>query len=165
MRSFHIVPQAHSCSILAISWPTHHLWKSKCEIRLPAFGCYGLDAHHHTNNSPCTPTNLQTRTHTYTSTAQRSVFELLLLPWDAQTSIHYSAAGMSWLKRLRFLSSSDPIFKAVTSDFNPLNRQIGLHQLLAAKKKDLETVHGASHTLCSLSIKRNCFCIQVSVYE
>lgn len=72
--------------------------------------------------------------HVHHSTAQHSVFELLLLPWDTQTSIHYSAAGMSWLKQLRFLSSSDPIFKAVTSNFNLLNRQIGLHQLLPAKK-------------------------------
>lgn len=64
---------------------------------------------------------------------------------------------MSWLKCWRFLSSSDPLFKAVTSGFILLNRQRGLHQHLPGKK-DLETVHVASHiVLCSLSIKRHIF--------
>lgn len=132
MRSFNIVPQAHSSSsIVAISWPTHQLWKSKSEIRLPTFGCHGLDAHRHTNGTSRILPDLQTRTHT----SLYAVFELLLLPWDTQTFIHYSTVHMSWLRWLRFLSSSDPVFKAVTPGFNLLNRQKGLYQHLPAKQK------------------------------
>lgn len=120
MRSFYIFPQAHSSSsIVAIYWPTHQLWKSKSEIRL------------------ATPSQKQHITHTAnasigTHTSRCAVFQLLLL--DTQTCMHYSTVCKSWLTWLRFQSSRDPVFKAVTSGCNLLNRQKRLHLHRHAKK-------------------------------
>lgn len=126
MRSYNIVPQAHSSSTVALSWPTQQLWKSKSEIRLPTFGCMlwtGGSPSHKQHITYILP-NLQTRTQV----------QVLSLPWGTQTFIHCSNVCMSCLKWLRFLSSSDPVFKAVTSGCNLLNRQKGLRQHLPAKK-------------------------------
>lgn len=68
-----------SSSIVAISWLTHQLCKSNSEIRLATFGCHGLEAHRHTNSTSRFVPSLQTRPRT----AQHSLFELLLLPWNA----------------------------------------------------------------------------------
>lgn len=118
--AFNIFPPAHSSSVVAFSWSTHQLWKSN------ELGCQHLDW-----MLTITQTAHHALCHTFegrrTDTSQCSVF----VPWGTQTSIYYSTVCMSWLKWLRFLSNSDPVFKAVTSGFNLLNRQ---RQQIPAKK-------------------------------
>lgn len=85
--------------------------------------------------------------------------------WDIQTFKRAHLYFMSWLKSLGFLFSSDPFFKAATSDFNVLIKQKGLHQHIPVEE-NLDTVHVTFHIiLCSLWIKRHCFCIQAWLQE
>lgn len=168
MRSFNIVPQANSSSgsIVAISWPTHQLWKSKSEIRLPTFGCYGLDAHRHTNSTAhhayCQPFKLGHIHHNVLHLNCSFYHQTLKHSYITEAYACHDWNGWDFYPAVIPSSKLSPL---VLISWIGKRGYINIFPQ-KKKKKDLETVHVASCIiLCSLSIKRRCFCIQVSVYE